>query len=113
MDSQAELLAANLKTLRKANGYTQGQVAEYLGIDQTTISKIESGARTIGMAALEKLAALYFCSVERFFETSPSVPKVAYRRSGMSEQELEDMAAIGRIVANLEEMAALRSSNGQ
>ncbi|MBJ9964514.1 helix-turn-helix domain-containing protein [Burkholderia seminalis] len=40
-------LRAHLKTLRKAAGLTQAQLAERLGLDQSYLSKIERGERYV------------------------------------------------------------------
>ncbi|WP_405286542.1 helix-turn-helix domain-containing protein [Methanobrevibacter sp.] len=53
------LVGENLKQLRVANNYTQQQIGEYLGVDQSLISKIEHGERNINMTMLEKLSLLY------------------------------------------------------
>lgn len=107
MESAAKTLSENLRTFREANGYTQEQIANYLGLDQTTVSKIERGTRTIGVSSLEKLASLYFCSIDTFLEAKPEPTQVAFRKTGASAADLDATAAIGRIAANLKEMTAL------
>ena len=57
--SSITLVGRNLQQLRKANGYTQQQISEYLDITQSLVSKIEHGERNINMTMLEKLALLY------------------------------------------------------
>lgn len=54
----------NLRILRKENGYSQDQVANYLGITQSNLSKIENGERNFNMTLLDKLCLLYNCSSE-------------------------------------------------
>jgi transcriptional regulator with XRE-family HTH domain len=36
-------ISENLKVLRKKNGYTQQDIAEFLGIDTTSYGRIERG----------------------------------------------------------------------
>jgi putative transcriptional regulator len=51
-----------LRDLRKARGLTQVQVAEATGIDQSQISRIESGETTaMDFSVLERLCAVLRC----------------------------------------------------
>lgn len=46
------------RALRKARGWSQNQMAEYLGCDQATVSRIENGQEPSGpVARLLKLLA--------------------------------------------------------
>lgn len=104
-------IGANIKEMRQGRGLSQTQVANYLGIDQTTLSKIENGTRTIGVVMLEKLAALYYCSLDQLLSETPKSPNaIAFRTKSLDGTELESLAEIGRIVCNLEEMIALKES---
>ena len=58
------VVAENLKKLRRENGYTQEQVSNYLGITQSNLSKIENGERNFNMTLLDKLCLLYNCTPE-------------------------------------------------
>lgn len=110
MSSIDEIVGRNIKRLRKQNGLTQEQLARYSHIDQTTISKIESGQRSIGVSALEKLCDLFFCSLDDILnepENLTSPKAVAFRADGLSQEDLPAVAAIGRIVRNLEEITSL------
>ncbi len=55
-------LGARLKELRVKNSITQSQLAEYLGVDQSYISKFESGQRQLSVLSLEKLAQSFWSS---------------------------------------------------
>lgn len=48
-----------LKDLRIKRGYTQQEVADFLGVTKATISKYEKGQRQINHEYIEKLAELY------------------------------------------------------
>ena len=100
----------NIKRMRKRSGLTQEHVARFLGIDQTLVSKMETGQRSIGAAALEKLCDLFFCTLDDLLgeETDPSRKKaVAFRADNLEPDDLRAIAAIGRIVRNLEDLAVL------
>lgn len=108
-----KVVGGNIKRFRKQHAFTQGDVAEYLGLDQTMVSKIESGERSIGVAALEKLGDLFFCALDDFLcEPGQAVPcrEIAFRANGLSGKDMEGLAAIGRIVRNLEEMTLLEKT---
>ncbi|WP_397540424.1 helix-turn-helix domain-containing protein [Roseomonas mucosa] len=49
----------HLKAHRKAKGLSQEQVANILGVKNNTISGWETGARTLDLEDLEKLAKIY------------------------------------------------------
>ena len=53
-----------LAALRKASGYTQQEVADYLGITNKTVSKWESGAGMPEIGILPAVAQLYQVSVD-------------------------------------------------
>ena len=51
-----------LRELRKARGLTQVQVAEQTGIDQSQISRIESGETTgMDFSVMERLCTVLHC----------------------------------------------------
>lgn len=108
-----EIVGSNLKRIRKQRGIKQDVIANYLGLDQTTISKIESGKRSIGVASLEKLCDLFFCTLEDFLnedETQSCQTALAYRAGNLDARDVEGLAAIGRITRNLEEMVVLKEA---
>ncbi|MEO0600372.1 MAG: helix-turn-helix transcriptional regulator [Myxococcota bacterium] len=47
-------LGSTLKALRIEAGKSQGELAEELGVDRTTISRIEQGTRSTGFALVQK-----------------------------------------------------------
>lgn len=60
---QIDRMGERLRELRLTYGFTQQQVADYLGIDQSHYSKIEHGKRYIRtLHQLEDLCDLYDCT---------------------------------------------------
>lgn len=53
----------SLKELRKRSGLSQADVADALGVLQTTVSMWETGENMPRAAMLPKLAELYHCSI--------------------------------------------------
>ena len=49
------------KELRNKSGLTQNQVADYLEVDQSYISKCEKDERQFSIDIIEKAAALFGC----------------------------------------------------
>ena len=72
-----------IKNLREEHKYTQKQVADFLEIDQSNLSKIELGKRTISMDLIEKLCSLYNCSEEYILgESNEYIPSnIAFRKN--------------------------------
>jgi transcriptional regulator with XRE-family HTH domain len=50
---------SKLKILREVNNYTQEFIAETLGVDQSTYSKLEKNPKNLKADQAEKLASLY------------------------------------------------------
>ncbi|MBV2184692.1 MAG: helix-turn-helix domain-containing protein [Rhizobium sp.] len=56
-------LGRNIAAARKAQGWTQATLAERVGMEPESISRIERGATLPSLAVLERLAALLRTSV--------------------------------------------------
>ena len=54
----------NIRSLRIDRGYTQKQIAEYLGISQNTYSQYEIGVLNYPVDAIVKLAVFYGVSTD-------------------------------------------------
>ena len=103
MDSGA--IGQRLATVRTSLGFTQKQVANYLGTVRETISYLESGARPVTTATLIKLADLYGYRVSYFIdesdtENTPNVA-IAFRTNDLSEHDLVIIAEVKRIASNM------------
>ena len=83
-----------LKQLREENNYSQEQVADYLEIDQSYISKIEKGKRNLNEISFNKLCLLYNCSPDYLLGKSDDYepPKLAFR-----SDESVDLFAISKM----------------
>jgi len=97
------------KELRNKSGLTQGQVAGYLKVDQSYISKCEKDERQLSIDILEKAAALFGCPIEYFTdETCEFTPiPIAFRAKSVTAGDLESLAAMNRIALNLRFMGQL------
>lgn len=60
-------MALNITKMRKDAGYTQKDIADILGIDQSTVAKWENGTSYPMVSTLPKLAKLFKCSIDDLF----------------------------------------------
>lgn len=104
-----ELVSKRFNELRSMSGFTQSQIAEYLQVDQSYISKCEKNERQFSVDILEKGANLFGCSIEHFTnedsEFSP-IP-IAFRAKNLTTEDLETIAAMNKIALNLRYMEDL------
>ena len=114
MENMMLRIGENIKALREQSGFTQSNLANYLNVDQSLISKIEKNERTITSDMLEKLSALFGVEVESFSQDSIPTNRISFalRASEISEDDLETISDINRIALNLNFMARLLGGNG-
>jgi transcriptional regulator with XRE-family HTH domain len=63
-DIQAQF-GTRLKSLRKKKGWTQAELAEYLGLDRGYISEVERGNRNPTLATVDVIAKGFGVSLSR------------------------------------------------
>jgi transcriptional regulator with XRE-family HTH domain len=97
------------KALREKYGFTQGQLAEYLNVDQSYISKCEKNERQFNIDILEKAANLFGCTLEYFTndETEYSPAAIALRAKAVTAEDMETIATMNKIALNLRYMEGL------
>lgn len=104
-----KIISVSLRMLRDNAGYNQQSIAKFLGVDQSLISKIEKGERSISADMLDKLASLFGVSstaiVNDVVATKPL--SCAFRCSELSSSDLEAISAINKIALNSEFMSSL------
>lgn len=98
-----------LKFMREQAGLRQGQIAEFLGVTQTYISKVETGERKLTVDQLENLVNLYGYSLSSFADMKSDAQPIrfAFRAKEVSQEELKVIADIGRIAINSRFMAEM------
>lgn len=99
-------LQTRIKELRKSSNITQQQLANYLGVDQSLIPKLENGSRKLNISLMEKLCNLFRCSEEYLMgENSDYVPlNFAFRANEIQAEDLESIASVNKIIMNLRYM---------
>lgn len=105
----ANIIGNNIKTLRDGMGFNQSNIACFLDVDQSLISKVEKGERILSADMLEKLACLFGVPVDAIEDGSieASGLSFAFRASELSVEDMEAISAINRIALNSEYMAEL------
>lgn len=101
-----KVIGANIRELRESAGLGQKQIASYLGVDQSLISKFESGERAISSDMLDKLSTLFCCPISKFVTIDEYKPSIsfAFRTNGIESDDLEALAVINRIALNQMQM---------
>lgn len=91
-----------LKSFREKSGLRQGQIAEYLDVSQTYISKVENGERNLTVDQLEKLLSLYGYSLSAFYDDELDCHPIqfAFRAQDVNQDDLKVIAEISKIVIN-------------
>lgn len=102
-----EILGNNIKKLREEAGLSQAQLAECLAVDQSLISKFESGERSVSTVQLDKIANL-FCYPVRLIVagpiTSDKLHCISFRAGKLSAEDILALSDINRIFLNQIEM---------
>ena len=98
-----------LKYLRKESKITQDQLAQYLSVDQSMITKLENGTRSFSITMVDKICSLFGCSEEFLMgESDNYIPlNFAFRSTGIEAVDLESIAAVNKIAINLKYMNEL------
>ncbi|MDO4501434.1 MAG: helix-turn-helix transcriptional regulator [Erysipelotrichaceae bacterium] len=103
------VLGDNLKRLRENMKLNQNNLAEFLGVDQSLISKLEKGERSISADMLEKLSSLFGVSISEMEnpEMKQGNLSFAFRASELNLEDLKAISDINRIALNLDFMEEL------
>jgi transcriptional regulator with XRE-family HTH domain len=86
-------LGEKLRRRREYLGFTQDEVADYMGMHRPSVTEIEAGRRKVGALELEKLAALYQTQVA-FFLTQETAPVSEAQAAVLKELDGEDALAV-------------------
>lgn len=98
-----------LKELRKNSKLTQEQMAQYLGVDQSMVTKLENGTRALNVSLIEKICSLFCCTEAYLFgEDDEFTPMTfAFRANCIQADDLESISAVNRIARNIRYMNEL------
>lgn len=92
----------HFKEIREQNGYTQEQLAKFLDVDRTLITRFERGERSMNMAALDRAASLFGCEAGTILHGEEYAPlAVAYRAKELNTDDMEAVAKVQQMALNL------------
>lgn len=101
---EKQIIARNIKRMREISGYTQENVASFLGINRSAYSNYELGFREMPIEYMEKLADLYGCDAYILYEEDIDVLDnmlaTAFRVDNLLSEDMEHIAAFKRVVKN-------------
>jgi len=107
-------IGLKIKEARRTSKLSQTQLSQFLGIDQTNLSKIESCERPIGIVNLKKIANLFGMSLLDFQFEAPINEKLelSFRADNINPEDLEKISILNRIAANSALMEKILEDNG-
>lgn len=110
--ADARKIGRNIKFLREKSGLNQKQVAEFLDLDQSMISKIEKGERNISASLIDKLANLFCCPISSIAYGDENLAcRVAFRSNAITKEDLRGLSIINKIALNQFEMDKIARRN--
>jgi len=83
---------STLKVLREVNNYTQEYVAEHIGVDQSTYSKLERNPKNLLAEQAQRLADLYQVSLSEIISGGLSISFTGdIAKNGYVQNHYEDV----------------------
>lgn len=100
----SEIIGENIKSYRKAMGYTQKDLSEFLNVSTPSITHYEKGQREVDLVKLNKLADLFNVELSDLLERNEGVISlnavVAYKKQKLGKGDLDTIAKFRKIVKN-------------
>lgn len=98
------MLPENIRALRKKQGYTQEQLAAYLGISTAAVTQYETGARVVPAPTVSKLAILFNVEEYEMYQEEPQQMQLlsafAFRAGELDTQDLKSISEFKKVVLN-------------
>lgn len=105
-----------VKSFRKKIGLSQNDLAKYLKVHREVISNYETGSRRIPLEKMQRLADLFGVELADLINpdstTAQTNTAFAFRANGLSEKDLDAVAAFRKIVKNYTKMKAKFNRKG-
>ena len=109
--NERNIISKNIRSMREASGFTQEQVAQFLGIGRSAYSNYETGDRELPLEVMERLADLYGCDMYFLYEEDADVVKnmltTAFRVDNLSADDMKQIARFKAVVKNYLKMDML------
>ena len=105
----------NFRKIRTKLGITQEQMAQFLNLEQSSISKFESGERDMSIDNIEKASNLFGILIHSLYENIDDVSLLSpsFRKSGDNVNSFSDIAEINKIAMNILEMNEILGNNNE
>ncbi len=98
------MLAENIRNLRKKLGYTQEQIAVYLGVSTAAVTQYETGVRVIPTTTVSKLALLFNIDEYELYQEEPQQQQLlsafAFRADELQSKDLKSISEFKKVVLN-------------
>jgi transcriptional regulator with XRE-family HTH domain len=98
------MLSKNIRALRESLGYTQANIATYLGITPSAVNQYENDSRPIPAEAVSQLALLFNVEEYELYQESPQQQQLlsafAFRANEFADTDLKVISAFKKIVLN-------------
>lgn len=98
------MLSKNIRALRESLGYTQAQVANYLGVTSSAVNQYENDARTISTETVSKIALLFNVEEYELYQENPQQQQLlsafAFRANEFVDEDLKSVSSFKKIVLN-------------
>ena len=98
------MLSENIRELRKKQGYTQEQIADYLGISTAAVTQYETGTRVVPATTVSKLAILFNVDEYDMYQEEPQQMQLlsafAFRADELNTKDLKSISEFKKIVLN-------------
>lgn len=106
-----QIIGKNINHFRTISGFSQNDLADFLGIKRELISYYENGKRDIPVTILDRLADLFAIDVGDLLEEDLKIISTnlafAFRSDDINTLDLEKIASFKRIVMNYIKMKNL------
>lgn len=101
-DNDMRQMGEIFKEIRSTCGFTQDQMATFLGVDRTMITKYEKGERGLGIGTLERACEIFGCNLNVLRGVEKYKPMtVAYRAKDLTIEDMEAICMVQKIALNL------------
>lgn len=74
-DAERASVGTRIKKAREYRGFSQEDVARFLGVSRSSISQMETGSRGIDLLELRRLATLFQCSIGELAGENEPAPR--------------------------------------
>ena len=99
-----EILGAKFKKLREEINFTQKQIAQYLSVDQSIVSRFEKAERKMPVEIIEKSCDLFGCTLKEFLSEEDielQGVSISFRADTLQESDIEAIVAMNRMANNI------------